>query len=101
MSTLVSTRSVLSPFRPSIRNLFRSFPQTHVTVAESKTSRKYGDFFLRHGLKFNDVYTSLKNKPLPIPKHRAIANVVAPVPVVNGAATAEKDSSFMWGAVKA
>lgn len=38
--------------------------QTHVTVAESKTSRRYGDFFLRHGLKFRDVYDTIRAKPL-------------------------------------
>ena len=48
--------------------------QTHVTVAESKTSRRYGDFFLRHGLKFADVYANLHAKPLPIPKMRPNAN---------------------------
>ncbi|SCV69119.1 BQ2448_2139 [Microbotryum intermedium] len=41
----------------------------HLTVAQSTTSRRYGDFFLRHGLKFSDVYENLKNKPLPIPKN--------------------------------
>lgn len=52
-------------------------PQTHVTVAESKTSRRYGDFFLRHGLKFADVYANLHAKPLPIPKLRPNANGIA------------------------
>ncbi|SCZ97662.1 BZ3500_MvSof-1268-A1-R1_Chr4-3g07347 [Microbotryum saponariae] len=41
----------------------------HLTVAQSTTSRRYGDFFLRHGLKFSDVYENLKNKPLPVPKN--------------------------------
>ncbi|KAI5479603.1 eukaryotic translation initiation factor 3 subunit L [Pseudohyphozyma bogoriensis] len=58
--------------------------ETHVTVAESKTSRKYGDFFLRHGLKFRDVYDNLRAKPLPIPKNRASNGV--PAVVAAGAA---------------
>ncbi|GAA5989282.1 hypothetical protein JCM10908_001239 [Rhodotorula pacifica] len=42
----------------------------HLTVAQSTTSRRYGDFFSRHSLKFADVYDQLRNKPLPVPKPR-------------------------------
>lgn len=80
----------------------------HVTVAESKTSRRYGDFFLRHGLKFNDVYTALRNKPL-VPKARTVLPSLSSFPVaaapsssvtVNGSAPAS--GAAVWGgAVKA
>ncbi|KAK4058739.1 hypothetical protein OIO90_000183 [Microbotryomycetes sp. JL221] len=40
----------------------------HLNVAQSTTSRRYGEFFLRHGQKFADVYDNLHAKPLPLPK---------------------------------
>ncbi|TKA54941.1 hypothetical protein B0A53_02414 [Rhodotorula sp. CCFEE 5036] len=46
------------------------FSHGHLTVAQSTTSRRYGDFFSRHALKFADVYDQLRNKPLPVPKPR-------------------------------
>ncbi|GAA5911639.1 uncharacterized protein JCM6883_002429 [Sporobolomyces salmoneus] len=49
----------------------------HLSVAQSTTSRRYGDFFLRHGLKFSDVYEGLRSKPLPLPKPRGNAAVAA------------------------
>ncbi|BGP37869.1 hypothetical protein JCM10450v2_001805 [Rhodotorula kratochvilovae] len=49
----------------------------HLTVAQSTTSRRYGDFFSRHSQKFADVYEQLRHKPLPVPKQRAAA---APAP---------------------
>lgn len=79
--------------------------QTHVTVAESKTSRRYGDFFLRHGLKFRDVYDSLKAKPLrtsSLPSlQRSIANASddSAVPKTrNGAASSALPSLAAGGA---
>lgn len=46
----------------------------HLTVAQSTTSRRYGDFFLRHGNKWIDVYDNLKSKPLPLPAKAPNAN---------------------------
>ncbi|KAM0755841.1 eukaryotic translation initiation factor 3 subunit 6 [Meredithblackwellia eburnea MCA 4105] len=57
--------------------------ETHVTVAESKTSRRYGDFFLRHGLKFAEVYSQLSAKPLPIPKARSSGSNGVPAAVAS------------------
>lgn len=47
---------------------FQLAQQGHLTVAQSTTSRRYGDFFLRHSQKFADVYDNLRAKPLPLPK---------------------------------
>ncbi|GAA6004551.1 hypothetical protein JCM10207_000930 [Rhodosporidiobolus poonsookiae] len=52
----------------------------HLTVAQSTTSRRYGDFFSRHSEKFSGLYDNLRNKPLPLPKPRAGASAGAEVP---------------------
>ncbi|GAA6057763.1 hypothetical protein JCM3770_006830, partial [Rhodotorula araucariae] len=52
----------------------------HLTVAQSTTSRRYGDFFSRHSQKFADVYEQLRHKPLPVPKPRTAAAAAAAPP---------------------
>lgn len=37
-----------------------------VTVAETKASKRYAEFFLRHSLKFENLASNIENKPLPI-----------------------------------
>lgn len=83
--------------------------QGHLTVAQSTTSRRYGDFFLRHGLKFSDVYENLRAKPLPLPKAKeapSSANNGVPAAVQTGGkslaagATQSSGGKAAWGTAK-
>lgn len=77
-------------------------------MAQSTTSRRYGDFFLRHGLKFSDVYENLRAKPLPLPKVKdsgaaaGVPSTVATGGVKNVAAGATQSSGgkAAWGTAK-
>ncbi|ORY72583.1 RNA polymerase I-associated factor PAF67-domain-containing protein [Leucosporidium creatinivorum] len=79
----------------------------HLTVAQSTTSRRYGDFFLRHGLKFSDVYENLRAKPLPLPKSKEGASASNGVPstvqtgkTVAAGATQSSGGKAAWGTAK-
>ncbi|GAA5837505.1 hypothetical protein JCM9279_006773 [Rhodotorula babjevae] len=63
----------------------------HLTVAQSTTSRRYGDFFSRHALKFADVYEGLRAKPLPLPKARSSAAAAASSAPAAAAAAPKKE----------
>ncbi|GAA5896276.1 hypothetical protein JCM8208_001832 [Rhodotorula glutinis] len=63
----------------------------HLTVAQSTTSRRYGDFFSRHALKFADVYEGLRAKPLPLPKARSSASGSGAAAPAAAAAPAKKE----------
>ena len=63
--------------------------QGHLNVAQSTTSRRYGEFFLRHGQKFADVYENLHAKPFPVPKKKDNGNGV-PAQVATGGAAGSK-----------
>ncbi|KPV75798.1 uncharacterized protein RHOBADRAFT_43221 [Rhodotorula graminis WP1] len=68
----------------------------HLTVAQSTTSRRYGDFFSRHALKFADVYEGLRAKPLPLPKARSSGSAAT-----GSAATAQAGAGAGAGAAPA
>lgn len=97
--------SLLSLSSPSTANLSH-ISQGHLTVAQSTTSRRYGDFFLRHGLKFSDVYENLRAKPLPLPKSKDSANNGVPATVQTGkstiaaGATQSSGGKAAWGTAK-
>ncbi|BGP30011.1 hypothetical protein JCM10296v2_001763 [Rhodotorula toruloides] len=63
--------SLLEGEETGVSDINFGIDEGHLTVAQSTTSRRYGDFFSRHALKFSDVYEQLRHKPLPVPKPRA------------------------------
>ncbi|GAA5929289.1 hypothetical protein JCM10213_006340 [Rhodosporidiobolus nylandii] len=68
-----SQGSLLEGEEVGVSDINFGIDEGHLTVAQSTTSRRYGDFFSRHSQKFADLSESLRNKPLPLPKPRAAA----------------------------
>ncbi|GAA5848368.1 hypothetical protein JCM8547_004493 [Rhodosporidiobolus lusitaniae] len=66
-----SEGSLLQGEEVGVSDINFGIDEGHLTVAQSTTSRRYGDFFSRHSVKFSEFADNLRNKPLPIPKPRA------------------------------
>ncbi|GAA5968112.1 hypothetical protein JCM11641_003735 [Rhodosporidiobolus odoratus] len=65
-----SQGSLLSGEEVGVSDINFGIDEGHLTVAQSTTSRRYGDFFSRHSQKWADAYDNLRHKPLPLPKPR-------------------------------
>ncbi|GAA6037176.1 hypothetical protein JCM8097_008772 [Rhodosporidiobolus ruineniae] len=72
-----SQGSLLEGEEVGVSDINFGIAEGHLTVAQSTTSRRYGDFFMRHSLKFAESYDALRAKPLPLPKPRTGASAAA------------------------
>ncbi|GAA5885348.1 hypothetical protein JCM6882_009582 [Rhodosporidiobolus microsporus] len=73
-----SQGSLLEGEEVGVSDINFGIDEGHLSVAQSTTSRRYGDFFSRHSLKFADLSDNLRQKPLPLPKPRTGAAAAAP-----------------------
>lgn len=48
-----------------------------VHIAESRVGRKFGEWFMRQGIRMNQTLQHIKNKPLPITDEKAVAQAQA------------------------
>ncbi|GAA5830200.1 hypothetical protein JCM11251_001266 [Rhodosporidiobolus azoricus] len=72
-----SQGSLLEGEEVGVSDINFGIDEGHLTVAQSTTSRRYGDFFSRHSLKFADLSDNLRHKPLPLPKPRTGAGAAS------------------------
>jgi translation initiation factor 3 subunit L len=48
-----------------------------VHIAESRVGRKFGEWFMRQGIRMNQTLNSIKSKPLPIASEATLAAAAA------------------------